>query len=155
MKWGAIFQHQLELICPIFVVVLFACYGIALDQNFPASSSMGYVNLPVTSDMPLSSNFSILEWAVDRNFYSTVSLPQNIVSSIDVSVLFSYKCSNHKKLFHLCMCIIRITYWIRIVFLYSNPIHLASVSEGSWRSVQMYPTQSIMEYQSPKSPQFS
>ena len=61
MKWGAIFQHQLELICPIFVVVLFACYGIALDQNFPASSSMGYVNLPVTSDMPLSSKVSILE----------------------------------------------------------------------------------------------
>lgn len=56
MKWGAIFLGQHELTCPIFVVTLFLCDEIALDQNFPASSSIGYVNLPVTSDIPLSSN---------------------------------------------------------------------------------------------------
>lgn len=59
MKWGAISQGQHELICPIFVVALFMRYGIALDQNFPASSSIGYVNLPVTSDMPLSSSLRV------------------------------------------------------------------------------------------------
>lgn len=131
MKWGAIFLGQHELTCPIFVVTLFLYDGIALDQNFPASSSIGYVNLPVTSDMPLSSNLRYSVSAVDRNFYSTVSLPQNIVSSIDVYFMFLFDCSNRKKLYLLCMFIIQTTSWIKTAFLCNNPIHLASPWEGS------------------------
>lgn len=152
MKWGAIFLGQHELTCPIFVVTLFLCDEIALDQNFPASSSIGYVNLPVTSDIPLSSNLRYSMWTVDRNFYSTVSLPQNIVSSIDVFFMFLFDCSNRKKLYLLCMFIIQTTSWIKTAFLCNSPIHLASLWEGSWRPLPMYPTQSIAGCQFPMSP---
>lgn len=152
MKWGAIYQDQHERTCPIFVVTLFLYDGIALDQNFPASSSIGYVNLPVTSDMPLSSNLCYSMWNIDRNFYSTVSLPQNIVGSIDVFFMFLLDCSNHKKLYLLCMFIIQTTFWTRTAFLCNNPIHPVSLWEGFWQPQQMCPTQLIVECQFPMSP---
>lgn len=46
---------------------------------------MNYVNVSVPSDIAISSFLLPNNYALDRNFYSTVSLPQNIVSSIDVS----------------------------------------------------------------------
>lgn len=45
---------------------------------------MNYVNVSVPSDIAISPFLLRDDYAIDRNFYSTVSLPQNIVSSIDV-----------------------------------------------------------------------
>ena len=56
---------------------------IALDQNFTNQGGINYVNMSVPSDMPMSVFFPCGS-SLDRNFYSTVSLPQTIVSSIDV-----------------------------------------------------------------------
>lgn len=58
---------------------------IALDQNFTNQNAMNYVNVSVPSDIAISSFILPDNYVLDRNFYSTVSLPQNIVSSIDVS----------------------------------------------------------------------
>lgn len=81
---------------------LYSC--IALDQNFTNQSSMNYVNMSVPTEMPMSTIFS-LESFLDRNFYSTVSLPQTIVSSIDVPSTNAFLIgSNHKSPSHLCMC---------------------------------------------------
>lgn len=87
---------------------------IALDQNFSNQGSMNYVNMSVPSDMPMSALF-VHESPLDRNFYSTVSLPQTIVSSIDV--LTTTACltrSSRKNPYLLSMCTRGITYWIRV-----------------------------------------
>ena len=86
---------------------------IALDQNFSNQGSMNYVNVSVPSDITLSKTLERYR-TVDRNYYSTVSLPQNIVGSIEVLLIVRFNVSNLKNPYLLCMFTPQITCLTRV-----------------------------------------